>query len=119
VGDLGSGEVNVQSVKAAVLALEGGDVEGALKIWHPDLIYWGFDTTGDPKEFRGRDAFFGLLAEAVAGVDEFSNELIDVSAIGSDIVVCHCRGLRWAKGASDTATFDFAQLLRFDEGLIT
>ncbi len=110
---------NVELVHEGLRALGEGDLEGALRIWHPDVVYWGFDTTGgDPREFRGRDAFFAMLAEAASHVDEFTNELIDAYAFGDNIVACHYRGTRRAKGGR-AQTFEFAQLLRFDDGVIT
>jgi ketosteroid isomerase-like protein len=112
------GTSSVDIVRAGYEALSKGDIEAVLAQWHPDVVYWGYDAQGLPREFHGTDEFFGMLGEAMANWDDYTNELGDAHAVGRELVMCHVRASRKRKGSGESQTFDFVQVLQVHEGRI-
>jgi ketosteroid isomerase-like protein len=92
-------------------------VEAVISQWDPDVVYWGYDENGQPKEFRSRDEFFGMVLQAAATWETFTNELVEAYPVGPELVMCHLRCTRKAP-AQDPFVFDVAQMLQLREGQI-
>ncbi len=109
---------NVELVRRGFAAYDAGDLDTVIEMWHPDVVYHGWSVDGERKEFRGRDAFFGMLMEAVTKLDENKQDLVSITPVGDEIVMCQLRGHRRAKGSSETKTYDFVMVLRLQDGQV-
>jgi ketosteroid isomerase-like protein len=109
---------HVQFLRRGFEALANGDMETVLAQFHEDLVYFGFDTGGRPQVFNGRDAFFGMVLETFARVEESSNQLAAVHVIGDDIAVAEVDAVRVSKTGERLET-KYAMAFRIENGRIT
>ena len=110
---------NVEFVRRGFTALEDGDIDTAISQFSPDLLYVGSDQFGRVREFRSRDEFFGMVLEAMALHDEYSNDVVDAYAVGDSLVMVHVRGHRRARATGEVLDTDLVMSLRIDDGVIT
>lgn len=108
---------SVAIVRAGFAALADGDMETVIAQWDPDVVYWGYDANGQPKEFRSRDEFFGMVLQAAGRWEAFTNELVEAYPVGPELVMCHLRCRRKAPGQAPFV-FDAAQILQITAGRI-
>ncbi len=112
-------EENVELVKKGFAAYDAGDLDTVIAMWHPDVLYHGFNAEGERAEYRGRDAFFGMLIQAGALLEENVNEIVSAQPVGDEIVVVQVRGKRRAKGDKETTFIDYVMVLRIENGQVT
>jgi ketosteroid isomerase-like protein len=110
---------NVALVRRWFDAAAAGDVERTLGMLAPGLRYYGYDRSGEAREFRGRDDFFAMGMDAVAHTDEFTTELVHVLPVGETLVMAHARAHRRARRSGETVDDDFVIAFRIDVGQIT
>jgi ketosteroid isomerase-like protein len=113
-----AGLANVDVVRAGYKALDEGAMDVVLANWHPDAVYYGFDGSGSARVFRGTVELFAMLAEVAAEMETFTNELLAVEAVGSDMVVCRVRAIRTPRGGA-AFSHEFVQVFRMENGRIT
>jgi ketosteroid isomerase-like protein len=109
---------NIDVIKAGYKALDEGAMDAVLANWHPDVVYYGFDSTGSARVFHGTVELFGMLAGAVAEMETFTNELVAIEAVAADMVVCRVRANRRSRGGAEFS-HEFVQVFRMDNGKIT
>ena len=112
------GAANVAMVKAGYKALDEGAMDVVLNNWHPEVVYYGFDGAGQPHEFHGVDELLAMVGDVTAKMEIFTNDLLDVEAVGPDMVVCRVRANRKPRGG-DVIAHEFVQVLRVENGKIT
>jgi ketosteroid isomerase-like protein len=117
--ELTSEHPNVALVRRGFEAMASGELEGAFSLFAPDLQYYGFDATGNQREFTSRDEFFGMVAEVMGHMDEFVTELVDANAVGDSLVTAHVRGRRRLRGSEESTVFEFAMVFRIEDGTAT
>lgn len=108
---------SVAVVRAGYAALADGDMESVISQWDPDVVYWGYDENGQPKEFQSRDEFFGMVLKAAGKWETFANELVEAYPVGPELVMCHLRCTR-KPPAGDPFVFEVAQMLQIKDGRI-
>jgi ketosteroid isomerase-like protein len=113
-----SGAANVAMIEAGYRAFDEGAMDVVLNNWHPNVVYYGFDGTGRPREFRGVDELFAMFGDVAAQMEVFTNDLLDVHAVGSDMVVCRVRANRKPRDG-DAFSHEFVQVFRVENGKIT
>ena len=110
---------NVDLVRHGFEAMAAGDLDAVINLYSPDLKYYGGDQYGRSREFASRDAFFGMLAEAIALNDEFSTELVDAFAVGDSLVMAHVRGHRRSRATQEILETDFIMAMRIEDSVVT
>jgi hypothetical protein len=113
-----SGEANVALIKAGYEAFDRGAMDVVLDNWHPDVVYYGFDGAGQAREFRGLDVLFAMFGEVATKMEVSTNDLLDVQAVGSDMVICRVRANRKPRDG-DAFAHEFVQVFRVEDGKIT
>lgn len=113
-----NGEANVAMIRAGYQALDAGAMDVVLNNWHPDVAYYGFDGAGQPREFHGVNELFAMLGDVAAKMDIFTNDLLDIQAVGLDMVVCRVRANRKPRGGG-ACCHEFVQVFRVENGKIT
>jgi hypothetical protein len=76
------------------------------------------DSTGTARVFHGTAELFAMVAGAVAEMETFTNELVAIEAVGSDMVVCRVRANRAPRGGAEFS-HEFVQVFRMENGRIT
>jgi ketosteroid isomerase-like protein len=106
-------------VEEGFAAYDAGDIDKVIAMWHPNLVYHGFDFAGERQEFRGRDAFFGFLMEAGSKLAVNKNEILSVDPVGDEIVVIKALATRRLPDDDEEVQFDYVMVLRIENGQVT
>lgn len=110
---------NVEFLRRGFDALAAGDLDTVTNQFSPDLVYYGGDEFGRPKEMRSRDEFFGVLLAAMERCDEYDTELVDAYAVGDEIVMAQVRLHRRRRTTGEVFDTDIVMVFRIEEGAIT
>jgi 4-carboxymuconolactone decarboxylase len=86
--------------------------------WHEDAIYHGMGIDGVDRDFRGREAILGLLADTRDVMDEMFDRLVAVYPAGDDLAIAHVRAHRRAARTGETVDGDYALVAQVHNGLV-
>jgi ketosteroid isomerase-like protein len=110
---------NVELVRRWFEAAATGDVQTALSILSPALSYYGYDFTGEARQFADRDDFFAMCMQSAARTDEFTTEVVNAFPVGRTLVMVHARAHRRARESREAVDDDFIIAFRVHDGQIT
>jgi len=86
--------------------------------WHEDVVYHGMGADGVDRDFHGRDAMLGLLADTRELMDRMADRLVAVYPAGDDLAVAHVRAHRRAARTGATIDGDYTMIVQVHNGLI-
>ena len=82
-------------VRAGYEAFNRGDMEGAMAMLHPDIVWWPAADEPFTDPYRGHDGYRRLVAGIREAVPDLQIEVEELFVAGGQVVVC----LRfWATG---------------------
>jgi 4-carboxymuconolactone decarboxylase len=88
------------------------------RCWHEDVVYHGMGADGVDRDYHGRDAMLGLLADTREVMDEMVDRLVAVFPVGEDMAVAHVRAHRRAVRTGATIDGDYTMIAQVHNGLI-
>jgi alkylhydroperoxidase/carboxymuconolactone decarboxylase family protein YurZ len=88
------------------------------RCWHKDLVYHGMGADGVDRDYHGRDAMLGLLADTREVMDEIADRLVAVYPAGDDLAIAHVRAHRRAARTGTTIDGDYTLIAQVHNGLI-
>jgi ketosteroid isomerase-like protein len=81
-------EENIEVVRRAFDAYNGGDIEGALETWAPDAVWdWSNSRGFDAGVFRGRDEIRAFWRERLAAFEKIRFEIVDLLEVEDGLVI--------------------------------
>jgi ketosteroid isomerase-like protein len=113
-----SGAANVAMIQAGYKAFDEGAMDVVFDNWHPDVVYYGFDGGGQPREFHGVNELFAMLGDLATKMEIVTNEILEIQAVGPDMVVCRVRAHRKPRDGN-AISHEFVQIFRIENGKIT
>lgn len=108
---------NVEAIRAGFDALAQGDFDTALHQLAPDLEHYGAGVDGTHR-LVDRDGMLQILLEASTLNAEYTNDVVDLFAVGDSIVMGHLRGRRRSAATGEALDFDYMMAWRFRGGVI-
>ena len=108
---------HVEVVRRMYEARDRGDADGALACFDPDVVL-DASVRMDSGIVHGREAAARLIGEWVAAFDDWSEEIHQMSDLGSQVYVVATQRGR-AKGSGIEVESRYALLYRVEDGQIT
>lgn len=108
---------NVAVVRQMYDAFHGGDAEGAIDHFAPDVRVDARDHP-DAQAGRGREALVRIIGSWVAAFDEWSEEIEEMRDLGDHVLVAAKQRGR-GKGTGIEAELRYALLYRVEDGKIS
>jgi ketosteroid isomerase-like protein len=111
---------NVTLVREGFRHVAEGDVEGMAQLWAEGLVYYAFDASGHPAEYNSREEALDIVRVGQQMLKQHSYQLVDVRAIGTELVFVHARVHMAATKAAgeDVVDTDYAAVYRVKDGKI-
>ena len=89
-------------------------------IYHPDIVFNGCEIAGRDRTGKGRDRFMDMIEQDAKVVAEGSrDEVLAIHALGESLAVIHGRAHRRFRRTGEAVSYNYATLVRIDDGLIT
>ena len=110
---------NVALVRKCLDHVASGDMEGVAAMWSDKLSYFAFDETGPPAEIQGREEFLDMMRNGRQMVGEHAYDILDIRAVGDELVVAHLRMHATSSRTGQKLTTDYLGVFRVqDERLV-
>jgi ketosteroid isomerase-like protein len=110
---------NVVLIRRWFEATAAGDLQTAVETLSPTLRYYGYDATGERREFRNRDDLFATYMQVITKTENPTTRLVQALPVGDTLVMAHVRVHRSAKQTRDTVDDDVVMAFRIENGQIT
>lgn len=109
---------NVALIRRALEYVANRDDDGLLSVWHDDMRYYAIEGSGPTAEWD-RDEFVTMMTTGRRMVPEHTYEPLDLRAVGSDLVVAHCRIRATSSRTGEPVCGDYLCVLRVRDGLLS
>lgn len=86
---------------------------------HPEVEFSLFGQSGTKEVGHGLEAYFAFVANCQAALCDSSDEILNVIGIDEECVFVRARAYRKAKATGEDIRYEWATLMRVEDGLIT
>jgi ketosteroid isomerase-like protein len=109
---------NVALVREAFRHIANGDLGRMAECWDDNISYYAFDASGHAAEYNGREEAMDIVRAGQQLVKEHTYELVDLRAVGSELVIVQAKVHLVAANAKDAVDTDFVGVFRVKGGKI-
>jgi len=109
---------NVALVRLGFEYVRRGDVAGMLSLWDENLDYYGFDASGLPVEYHGRDEALEMVTTGEKLVGDHSYDIVDIRPAGAELVIVHARIQFASRSPEESRTTDYVAVYRVRDGRV-
>lgn len=110
---------NVTLVRKGLDFVSKRDAEGLMSIWAKDMAYYVVEESGQPAERTGREDFLQMMQTGSRMIPDRSYEVVNIEAVGTDLVVAHLRISGSSARTGQKVTGDYIGVFRIRDGLIS
>ena len=89
------------------------------EVFAEDMVYHGFDASGQLRRCVGLQAFSEFARECRSLMEVYHDEVLSIVSAGPDVAILHARAHRRAKHTGESVTYEYGLLMRTDNGKIT
>jgi ketosteroid isomerase-like protein len=108
---------NVALVRRGLEEVARGELDAVLALWADEFVYYAFDSVGPPAEVTSREEFVNMMVTG-RKMSVHSYEILDLRAVGQELVVAHMRVHMTATKTAESTTGDYLGVYRISEGKI-
>jgi ketosteroid isomerase-like protein len=100
-------------------AWEGGDIDGVLRRFDPEIVVFASEGMINTGTYRGHDAFLRWVGQWYEAWDGFRNEILEITPIGARHVVARSHQSGRGRESGVEVAMDVGWVAEEREGLVT
>ena len=109
----------VALVREAFELAASGDVDAMFELWAPDFAYHGVDAEGRISSVQGREELVAVMASGERMLASHENRLVELRAVGSELVVAFVHVSAVARNTGVTQDADYVLVVHVRDGRLT